>query len=137
MIFHVDPHSGVPIFRQLIDQVRLAVATGALRPGDELPSIRTLAVPLGINPMTISKAYGILEREGVLERRPGRPLVIGEIETERMMSTKHDQLKKSLRPSVTMASQLGIAAPEALRIFREMLARGPGPRTQDQEDEKP
>ena len=75
MLFVVDPHSGVPIFRQLMEQVKLAIASGRLLPGDDLPSVRSLAVPLGVNPMTISKAYNLLEREGILEHRPGKPLV--------------------------------------------------------------
>jgi GntR family transcriptional regulator len=124
MIFHIDMHSGVPIFRQLIDQVKLQVATGTLKPGDEMPSIRTLAVPLGVNPMTISKAYSILEREGVLERRPGRPLVVGELDQEQMMIRKIDQLKESLRPTVSVVRQLDIDREEAVRVFHDMLQSG-------------
>jgi len=125
MIFHIDPHSGIPIFRQLIDQVKLHIATGTLQPGDELPSIRTVAVPLGVNPMTISKAYSILERDGVLERRPGRPLVVRALATEQIMTTKIDQLQESLRVTVTMVHQLGIEPKNAVRIFESMLGQEP------------
>ena len=79
MLFYVDPHSGVPIFRQLMDQVKLSITSGVLEVGAELPSIRSISVPLGVNPMTISKAYNLLVREGVLERRPGRPLVVAAV----------------------------------------------------------
>ncbi len=75
MLFHLDSRSSVPFYRQLMEQVKLHVATGTLTSGEELPSIRALAVALGVNPMTISKAYGYLENEGVLNA-PGRPLVV-------------------------------------------------------------
>jgi GntR family transcriptional regulator len=104
--------------------VKLHVATGTLKPGEEMPSIRTLAAPLGINPMTISKAYGILEREGVLERRPGRPLIISEMDAEQMMIRKIDKLKEILEPTVAIVVQLEIDREEAVRLFRDMLHKG-------------
>jgi GntR family transcriptional regulator len=125
MIIVVDPHSGVPVYRQLMDQVKFHVASGLLKPGDELPSTRALSAQLGVNPMTISKAYSYLERDGVVERRPGRPLVVRSLDAARVEESKHQQLRESLRQSVTMARQLGIGLDEALKIFREMLsARG-------------
>src|SRR3990172_9893584 len=65
--FHVAPSSGVPIYRQLIDQVRAQIATGRLFVGDFLPSVRNVAAELAVNPMTVSKAYSLLERDGVVE----------------------------------------------------------------------
>ena len=76
MLIVIDPSRGVPVFRQVMDQVRFHIASGLLQPGDELPATRSLSAELGVNPMTISKAYNLLERDGVLERRPGRPLVV-------------------------------------------------------------
>jgi len=67
-IFVVHPSSGVPIYRQLADQVEALVAGGRLRPGDTVPSVRQVAAALGINPMTVSKAWSRLESDGVLER---------------------------------------------------------------------
>src|SRR6266567_3208496 len=66
-LFQVFPASGLPIYRQLIDQVRRHVATGRLPAGDYLPSVRQVALELEVNPMTVSKAYSLLEREGVVE----------------------------------------------------------------------
>ena len=137
MLFVVDPHSGVPIFRQLMEQVKFHIASGLLKPGDELPSIRTLSVPLGVNPMTISKAYNLLVRDGVLERRPGLPLIVKNIAGDQLQACKLDQLQKSLRSSVTVVAQLEIDHDEALTTFRTMLteelteeltdeSRGPG-----------
>jgi len=122
MLVVVDPHSGVPVYRQLMDQIKFHVASGLLKPGDELPSTRALSAELGVNPMTISKAYSYLEVEGVIERRPGRPLVVRRFEEERILETKTDQLRESLAPTVTIVRQLGIRNEDALRVFGDMLS---------------
>ncbi|NIM65434.1 MAG: GntR family transcriptional regulator [Candidatus Latescibacteria bacterium] len=121
MLIIVDPHSGVPVYRQLMDQIKFHITTGLLKPGDELPSTRTLSSELGVNPMTISKAYSFLEREDVVERRPGRPLVVKSLPGETIKDKKMDQLKESLSSTVTMVKQLGIEYEEALKTFRELL----------------
>ena len=121
MLIVVDPHSGVPVYKQLMDQVKFHVASGLLRPGDELPSTRALSSELGVNPMTISKAYSYLEKEGVVERRPGRPLVVREMESEQARRRKIDRLRESLGPVVTVIRQLGIGEDEASTVFNEML----------------
>src|SRR5215472_17939836 len=71
MIFRPNPSLGVPIYLQLMEQVKHAVETGALRPGDQLPGMRPLAEQLVINPNTVAKAYRELEHEGVIELRHG------------------------------------------------------------------
>jgi GntR family transcriptional regulator len=72
MWFHIDPSSGTPIYRQITDQVRHAIAGGTLAPGDRLPPVRDLAVELAVNPNTIARAYQDLERDGVIETARGR-----------------------------------------------------------------
>lgn len=121
MLIVVDPSSGVPVFRQVMDQVRFHIASGLLAAGDELPPTRTLSAELGVNPMTISKAYNLLERDGVLERRPGRPLVVRELAEDELDSEKLDQLRANLAGGVRAAKQLGITADEAIRVFRHLL----------------
>ncbi len=121
MPFALDPHSGVPVYRQLMDQVRYQIAGGLLRPGDELPSIRALSEPLGVNPMTISKAYNILVREGLLERRPGKPLVVRALAAKELRRSQTEQLRESLRASAAMARQFGVDNERAQRLFRELL----------------
>ena len=121
MLIQVDPHSGVPIYRQLMDQIKFHIASGLLTEGDELPSIRQLAGQLGINPMTISKSYTFLEKEGVVERRPGRPLVVRAQETKEQEKNKFDQLRISLRDSVMVVRQLGLSQEDALATFKRML----------------
>lgn len=71
MLFRPNPSTGVPIYLQLMEQVKHAVETGALRPGEQLPGIRPLAEQLVINPNTVAKAYRELEHEGVVELRHG------------------------------------------------------------------
>src|SRR5262245_24469461 len=71
MLFRINPASGVPIYLQLMDQVKHAIETGARRAGDQLPGMRTLAEELVINPNTVAKAYRELEHEGAIELRQG------------------------------------------------------------------
>lgn len=121
MLFVVDPHSGVPIFRQLMEQVKLAIATGKLAPGDDLPSVRSLAVPLGVNPMTISKAYNLLEREGILERRPGRPLAVANLPQDALGAHGLRELESLLRPAANLARSLDIEPDDAVALLRRLL----------------
>jgi GntR family transcriptional regulator len=121
MLIVVDPSSGVPVFRQVMDQVRFHIASGLLTAGDELPPTRSLSAELGVNPMTISKAYNLLERDGVLERRPGRPLVVKELTTDALDSEKLDQLRAHLADGVRAAKQLGVTPDEATQVFRGLL----------------
>jgi len=71
-IFTVDPRTGVPLYLQLIEQVKRAVALGSLAPGEQLPTVKALALSLTINPNTVARAYRDLERDGVIETSPGR-----------------------------------------------------------------
>src|SRR5258707_3069366 len=71
MLFRPNPSLGVPIYLQLMEQVKHAIETGALRPGEQLPGIRPLAEELVMNPNTVAKAYRELEHEGVIELRHG------------------------------------------------------------------
>ena len=133
MLILVDPHSGVPVYRQLMDQIKFHIASGLLKAGDELPSTRALSSELGVNPMTVSKAYGFLEREQVVERRPGRPLVVRSLAGDQIRDRKLAQLRESLVPTVTVVRQLGIDRDEASRIFSELIDEEPSP---DPEEEQ-
>ncbi|MGD9402955.1 MAG: GntR family transcriptional regulator [bacterium] len=125
MLIVVHPHSGVPVYRQLMEQIKFHVASGLLAPGDELPSTRELSAELGVNPMTVSKAYSFLERDGVVERRPGRRLVVTALENGEIRGEQLDQVRRSLEQTVTIVRQLGLPGEEALRVFEEMLEDRP------------
>ena len=117
----VDRHSGIPVFRQLEEQIRLLVAAGRLKPGDELPSTRLLAAELGLNPMTVSKVYALLERESVLERRPGLALVVAARSEEELIAERLAELEQRLAPLVSVVRQLDLRDEEALDLFRRLL----------------
>ena len=123
MLIVVDPSSGVPVFRQVMDQIRFHIAGGLLKPGDDLPATRSLSAELGVNPMTISKAYNLLERDGVLARRPGKPLVVAELGAAAIEVEKLAQLRTSLTEAVRVARQLGVKTDKALKIYGELLER--------------
>ena len=125
MLIVVDPHSGVPVYRQLMDQIKFHIASGILKPGDELPSTRGLSAELGVNPMTISKAYSFLEREDVIERRPGRPLVVKAMAATELQDQRMEQVRRSLAATVTAVRQLDVDAGEAVKLFEEMLREAP------------
>ena len=136
MLIVVDPHNGIPVYRQVMDQIRFHIASGLLAPGDELPSTRSLSSQLGVNPMTISKSYSFLEKEHVVERRPGLPLVVSALGPESIQAGKLDQLRQSLAPSVTVIRQLEIDPPRALDVLRQMLDGSEGKSREKKEKSK-
>jgi GntR family transcriptional regulator len=123
MLLVIDHHNGVPAYRQIMDQIRLQIASGVLKPDDEMPSTRALSAELSLNPMTISKAYSLLEHDGVLERRRGQTLVVRALHGEDLQVRKLDQLRQSLATPASIARQLGISPAQAIKLFREALDR--------------
>ncbi len=121
MLLAIDHHNGVPAYRQILDQIRLQIASGVLTPGDEMPSTRALSAELSLNPMTISKAYSLLEHDGVLERRRGQTLVVRALHADDIELQKLDQLRRSLAGPVAVIQQLGISSTQAVKILRELL----------------
>jgi GntR family transcriptional regulator len=117
----IDLHNGVPAYRQIMDQVKLQIATGVLAPGTEMASTRALSAELSLNPMTISKAYGLLEHDGVLERRRGQTLVVRETHGHEAHVGRIEPLRNQLAAAASLARQLNVPKPEALKIFKEIL----------------
>jgi DNA-binding transcriptional regulator YhcF (GntR family) len=114
-VFILNPHSGVPIYRQLCEQIRRMVASGQLEPGVELPSIRDLALKHAINPMTVSKAYAMLESEGVLVRHRGKPMTVASGgRTASSANRRVAQLVPLLDQLVVAATQLDLAAADVV-----------------------
>lgn len=115
---HVNIHSGVPIYVQLIEQIQHALEVGTLSPGDALPSVRELASELSIAPNTIVKAYNELQRMGFTESRAGKgTVVLGKIE-ETIRTRQQEALVERLHTVVHDASKLGMSA-EELQIHYE------------------
>ena len=119
-MFILKPHSGVPLYRQLYDQVRRLVASGQLAPGTELPSIRELAVTHAINPMTVSKVYARLELDGVLERNRGKPMTVAAQRRPQVpLSARVETLEPALEALVLAAQQLELRAGDVVQALRK------------------
>src|SRR4051812_26745427 len=103
--FYVYPSAGAPIYQQLMQQVKFQIASGRLSPGDYLPSVRETATELQVNPMTVSKAYSLLEREGVLVRDRGQGMVVASTTTRGALKERREELKTLLREVVVKAHQ--------------------------------
>lgn len=122
LLFQVQPGSGVPIYRQIIDQVNRMVISGYLKPGDELPSVRQVASDLEVNQMTISKAYSLLEAAGVLERNRGRPMAVATGQGETQSTAKRLELiRPALMEAVTQTNQLALPKEVVLKEFTKLL----------------
>jgi GntR family transcriptional regulator len=119
-VFTLNPNSGVPIYRQLREQVRRMVLSGQLRPGAELPSVRELAAAHAVNPMTISKAYSMLEVEGLLERNRGKPMTVADTARAPLRaSAQLRELQPQLEQLVLAARQLKVGEAELIRALRK------------------
>ena len=119
-MFILNPQSGVPIYRQILEQVRRMVASGQLAPGAELPSVRDLALRHTINPMTISRAYSILESEGILERNRGRPMTVAsQARNHSQLSRRLQQIGPLVEQTVIAAKQLELSEPDLVKAVRK------------------
>jgi GntR family transcriptional regulator len=117
-MFSLHPESGVPIYRQLVDQVRRLIAGGQLPVGSELPSVRELALQHAVNPMTVSKAYSLLEAEGLLERNRGRPMTVAAgRRAQAPLSQRLKQLEPQVRQLVHSARQLELTSKDIATLI--------------------
>ena len=118
-MFILNPHSGVPIYRQLHEQIRRMVASGQLQPGTPLPSVRDLALTHAVNPMTISRAYSLLEAEGLLERNRGKPMTVAaQSRVQSQLPKRLEQLEPHLDHVVLAARQLQLTEAEVVKALR-------------------
>ena len=122
--FHLDPHQPEPIYRQLMAQIRRLIAAGQLAPGDELPSVRALAAAHAVNAMTISKAFALLETEGVLQRNRGAAMSVA-ASTSREGPDRLALLQPALERVATEAAQLGLPAKDVIKALQQHLAHQP------------
>ena len=117
--FQIDTSSGVPVYRQLMDQIRYYIASGALKEGDKLPSIRALAKQLTVNPTTIVKTFSELEHEGVIEMKQGKGAFVAVMETQMSAEERSEALRPAARQLAVEASQMGALEDELLKLVRE------------------
>jgi len=121
MLFQLDFKSGKPVYLQLADQVRYAAASGGLRPGEPLPSIRPLAEELRVNRNTIAKAYAELESQGIIETIPGKGCFLKENHTPFTRGVRQKLLLKEIDEAVVTAHHLQVDRETFLTMVRERL----------------
>jgi GntR family transcriptional regulator len=122
VIFQLNFKSGMPIYLQLVDQIKAAAASGALRPGEALPSIRPLAEELRVNRNTIAKAYSELESLGVIETLPGRGCFLNENHSALRKEVRRKLLIEEIDQAIVQAHHLQVPRNEFLELIRERMA---------------
>lgn len=116
--FEIHPSSGVPIYRQIMDQVRAMIAGGKLAAGDLLPSVRQMSAELGINMMTVSKAYSRLEADGVLSRARGQGMVVAAQPATGTAADRQRDLKPLAVQMVVRGIQLGLSDEQIVAVVK-------------------
>jgi GntR family transcriptional regulator len=112
--FKLDPKSGVPFYRQIIDQIRYGIATGALKAGEQLPTVRALAVELKVNLNTITKAYKELEIQNILETQQGTGTFIGSIKVKIPDKERQSKLKSICTEFTNIAASYGFTVEDLI-----------------------
>ena len=121
MFFELNFSSGKAAYLQIVEQVKMAAASGALRAGESLPGIRPLAERLRINRNTVSKAYSELERQGVVEHRPGRGCFVREQSSPLKSSVRKEMLQDVIDAAIVQAHHLQVSKEEFLKAVKERL----------------
>jgi GntR family transcriptional regulator len=124
MFDSIDPKAAVPIYRQIIEQIRRRVAAGVLTPGDQLPSVRELAAQLLVNPNTIAKVYRDLEREGLLDTRRGQGTYVSAEAAAMADSERRRLVTEQLEGVARDVRAFGLAEDFAVDLFRRILSDG-------------
>jgi len=118
--FRLDPHSGVPVYRQLIDQVQAAIASRALATGDQLPTVRQVAVDLAINPNTVLRAYREMEIRGLLDTQQGTGTFIADKKVEFSKLERERQLQQLIGEFVSRAGSSGFTLKQMIAALQEL-----------------
>jgi GntR family transcriptional regulator len=121
--FAIDLHSGVPVYRQLIDQVRSGIASGSLTAGDQLPTVRQLAVDLAINPNTVMRAYRELELGGLIETHQGTGTFIANKKLEKNSAERERQLAQMAGEFAARAGAAGFTLEDLIDRLRDLLPK--------------
>ena len=121
MFEHIDPRSPTPLYEQIAARLRLAVASGELRAGETLPSVRHLAARLRVNPATVVQAYRDLEGEGFVEMKQGAGTFVREVASDRRAVERSKQAVRLVRQMLQEAGQLGVTTHELTEAIRREL----------------
>jgi GntR family transcriptional regulator len=121
LLFKINFNSGMPVYLQLVDQVKAAAASGALQPGEALPSIRPLAEELRLNRNTVAKAYSELESLGVIETLPGKGCFLKQNHSPLRKEIRRKLLIEEIDEAIVMAHHLQVPRPEFLELVQERL----------------
>ncbi len=122
MIFRLNPNSGVPIYLQIMEQIKHAVENGVLRPGDQLPGMRKLAETMVMNPNTVAKAYRELEHEGLIELRQGAGAFISENLNTKALTDRMQTARPIVDKAVERLLALGLSEEEIKRLIDASIA---------------
>src|SRR5580658_2637326 len=118
--FQLNAHSGVPVYRQLIDQVQGALAAGRLKAGDQLPTIRQVAVDLAINPNTVTRAYREMEIRGLLETQQGTGTFVADRKVEYSKDDRERMLSQLVGEFVSRAGAAGFTLKQLMKALKEL-----------------
>jgi GntR family transcriptional regulator len=135
MIIRIDTTSSTPVYAQIVDQIKRAMASGALRSGDPLPSLRETAVKLRVNPLTVNKAYKQLEAEGFIETRHG----LGSFITQGAESTdgfRREILVKALDNMLVDAYHMCVSIDDFRKLVEERIQADPAGQERDENNEQ-
>ena len=122
--FRLDAHSGVPVYRQLIDQVQAGIAAGVLSVGDQLPTVRQVAVDLVINPNTVLRAYREMEIRGMLDTQQGSGTFIADKKIEYSKVERERQLGQLVGEFVSRAGAAGFKVEQLIEVLNELASEG-------------
>jgi GntR family transcriptional regulator len=122
--FRLDAHSGVPVYRQLIDQVQAGIAAGVLAVGDQLPTVRQVAVDLVINPNTVLRAYREMEIRGMLDTQQGSGTFIADKKIEYSKVERERQLRQLVGEFCSRAGVAGFTVEQLIEVLNELVSEG-------------
>lgn len=123
MIIEIDNHSGVPIYSQIIEQIKQYILSGNLAEGTQLENVRSLAARLLVNPMTISKAYSQLERDGLIERRRGIGMFVKPMAGETKKDFKSQKARESFKKAAATAILMDYTEEEAVDLLKQIYKK--------------
>ena len=121
MLLHINHHSGIPIYRQVMDQIRYQILSGVIEESEQLPSVRDLSSQIKVNPMTVSKAYAFLEMEGLLDRKRGVGLFAARLNKNTKKTNSHALVTDGLEKVANDAVSLGLSKEQFTQIANDVF----------------